>query len=319
MRSYRLWIALLVVAIVVYTVGRLDWAAVGTALLGAHLAPMLGAVLLVAFPLGARSARARFLLGAVGHAEIPASRVAAVTVFGFSLSSLTPGGSGDLLRVAALKPYGVAAPVSAAVVVYERVLDVAVMAALLGVALVVTLLPADVAATVLGAGVLVLALGVVGYGRWQPDPGVWMSRLPERIRAFLPPLEIARILFRPAVLGRAMSTTVVVFLTEALRPWLVLVALGLDTGFFAAWAIFTLAWLAGLVSMLPLGVGSWEAAAIWAFQLYGVDANTGAAGAVLLRAGVTLPAIALGVISMFMLRRAVGDDSVTPPAGQNDV
>ena len=54
----------------------------------------------------------------------------------------------------------------------------------------------------------------------------------------------------------------VVFVTEALRPWLVLVALGLNTGFFAAWAIFTLAWLAGLASMLPLGVGSWEAAAL---------------------------------------------------------
>jgi len=318
LRSYRLWIALLVVAIVFYTVGRLDWAAVGAALLEARLVPMLGAVLLVVFPLGARSARARFLLGAVGHAEIPPSRVAAVTVFGFSLSSLTPGGSGDLLRVAALKPYGVAAPVSAAVVVYERVLDVAVMAVLLGVALVVTLLPPDVAATLLGAGVLVLALGVVGYVRWQPDPGVWMSNLPERIRAILPPLEIARILFRPAVLGRALSTTAVVFLAEALRPWLVLVALGIDAGFFAAWAIFTLAWLAGLVSMLPLGVGSWEAAAIWAFQLYGVDANTGAAGAVLLRAGVTLPAMALGVLSMFMLRRAVGDDSAAPPTEQDD-
>lgn len=309
MRTHRIWIAALVVAVVVYTVGRLDWAAVLAALAGVRPLPMLAAALLVVLPLGARSVRARTLLAEVGYAEIPASRIAAVTVFGFSMSSLTPGGSGDLLRIAALRPYGVAPSVSAAVVVYERILDVAVMASLLGVALAVTLLPPAVASAVIGAGVLVLVLGAAGYARWQPDPDVWMSRLPARVHGLLPPVEIARTLFRPKVLGRAVATTILVFVTEALRPWLVLVALGLSTGFFAAWAIFTLAWLAGLVSMLPLGVGSWEAAAIWAFQLYGVDANTGAAGAVLLRAGVTLPAIVLGVVSMFSLRRVAGEAS----------
>ena len=310
MSPHRIWITALVIAVVVYTVGRLDWAAVVTALAGVRPLPMLGAVVLVVLPLGARSARARTLLAEVGYAEIPASRVAAVTVFGFSMSSLTPGGSGDLLRIAALRPYGVVPSVAAAVVVYERILDVVVMASLLGVALAVTWLPAAMAACAIGAGVLVLALGAAGYAHWQPDPDVWMSRLPARVQGFLPPVEIARTLFRPAVLGRAVATTTLVFVTEALRPWLVLVALGLSTGFFAAWAIFTLAWLAGLVSMLPLGVGSWEAAAIWAFQLYGVDANTGAAGAVLLRAGVTLPAIVLGIVSMWGLRRVVEEDSV---------
>ena len=82
-----------------------------------------------------------------------------------------------------------------------------------------------------------------------------------------------------------------------------------DVGFFGAWAIFTLAWLAGFASMLPLGVGSWETAAVWAFQLYGVDASTGAAGAVLLRTVVTLPALVLGLVSLRWLRVAAQESA----------
>jgi uncharacterized protein (TIRG00374 family) len=89
---------------------------------------------------------------------------------------------------------------------------------------------------------------------------------------------------------------------EALRPWLVVRAIGLDVGLLGAWAIFTLAFLAGLVTLLPLGVGSWETAAVWAFSLYGFDATEGAAATVLLRAGVTLPALLMGAVAFVGLR-----------------
>ena len=81
-------------------------------------------------------------------------------------------------------------------------------------------------------------------------------------------------------------------------------ALGFDMGLLEAWSVFTLAWLAGLLSLLPLGVGSWETAAVWAFGLYGVPASPAAAGAVLLRVAVTLPALAAGALSLVVLRRS---------------
>lgn len=306
MRVGRLGIALVVLAVVVWTLGRLDWSAVALQLASARLAPLVGAAVLVVLPLGLRSLRAQTLLARVGHGDIPAGRVAAVTVFGFSLSSLTPGGSGDLLRVAALRPYGVAASLSATIVVYERGLDLVVMVALLGVALAVSWLPTGVMAAVLSAaGACALALAV-GYARWSPAAERWIERAPARWQRWLPEPAAARPLFEPRVLGRALATTVLVFASEALRPWLVIVALGIDAGFFEAWAIFTLAWGAGLASLLPLGIGSWEAAAVWAFALYGIDPSTGAAGALLLRVAVTLPALLLGLVSFAWLRGAVG-------------
>ena len=298
--------ALVVLAVVVWTVGRLDWHAVAQQLAAARLAPLVGAAALVVLPLGLRSLRARMLLASVGHADIPAARVAAVTVFGFSLSSLTPGGSGDLLRVAALRPYGVAPSLSAAVVVYERGLDLLVMVALLGVALAVSWLPTAAMLAVLSVSAVGALALAVGYVRWRPAAEHWIERAPARLQRWLPEPAAARPLLEPRVLGRALATTVLVFAGEALRPWLVIVALGIEAGFFEAWAIFTLAWAAGLASLLPLGIGSWEAAAVWAFALYGIDPSTGAAGALLLRVAVTLPALLLGLVSCVWVRGAVG-------------
>jgi Mg2+-importing ATPase len=303
-RAGRLVIALVVLGVVAWTLAQLDWAVVGQQLSRARPGPLLAAAALVVLPLALRSLRARTLLSRVGHADIPAFRVAAVTVFGFSLSSLTPGGSGDLLRVAALRPYGVAPSLSAAIVVYERALDVAVMAALLGVALAVTWLPAGTMVAVLGVAAVATLAVAAAYALLRPAPERWIGRAPAPLRRWLPEPGALRPLLEPRVLGRALATTVLVFAAEALRPWLVIVALGVEAGLFEAWAIFTLAWGAGLVSMLPLGIGSWEAAAVWAFALYGVDPSTGAAGAVLLRAGVTLPALALGLLSFGWLRGA---------------
>lgn len=305
MRVYRVGIALAVVVAFGWTLARLDLAAVGSQLASARPGPLVLAALLVVLPLTLRSMRARALLSRVGHGDIPPVRVAAITVFGFSLSSLTPAGSGDLLRVAALRPYGVAPSLSAAVVVYERVLDLVVLVALLAVALVWTLLPAGQAAAVGVAATVFALLGAVGYAVWRPSPERWIARAPARLQRLLPDPRDAGPLFEPRVLGRALATTGFVFATEALRPWLVIGALDLDVGFLAAWAIFTLSWLAGLASLLPLGVGSWEAACVWAFALYGVEPNAGAAGAVLLRAGVTLPALVLGLVSLGWLRKSV--------------
>jgi Mg2+-importing ATPase len=305
----RLGIAAGVIAALAYTLGRIEWAAVGRVIASARPQPLLFAALGVVMPLGARSLRAGYLLRRTGYRQVPPLRIAAVTVYGFSLSSLTPGGSGDLLRVAALRPYGVSTRTSAALVVLERLLDVGVMAALLVVAL-----AASLGGTAQGVGAAsgmaaALAVGAGLYARWRPDPQRLARALPERARRFLPDGDAARALLAPRTIVTSFGFTVLVFASEALRPWWVLQALGFDVGFFGAWSVFTLAWLAGLLSLLPLGVGSWETAAVWAFGLYGIGPSEGAAGALLLRAGVTVPALAAGVLALFVLRRSVLGES----------
>lgn len=302
----RAALALLVLAALAFTLRKIEWSAVGAALAQARLLPLALATGLVAAPLGLRSLRAHALLRAVGHGGVPFGRAAAVTIFGFSMSSLTPGGSGDLLRVGALAPYGVAPATAAALVVYERALDVVVMASLLVVALAVDWLAPAQATLVVALLAFALALTGVAAARSRRALSALAARLPAPIARLAPHDAVARVLLAPRVLARAFATTALVFASEALRPWLVLEALGLELGPLAAYSIFTLAWLAGLASMLPLGVGSWETAAVWAFALYGVDASRGAAGAALLRAGVTLPAIVAGVLAMFALRRGPG-------------
>jgi Mg2+-importing ATPase len=312
-RAVRLGIALLVLVALVYTLRRIDWREAARAFERADPTDLAAAALLVVLPLGLRSLRAHMLASRCGLA-VPPGRMAAITIFGFSLSSLTPGGSGDLLRVAALRPHGVSAPVSVALVVYERGLDLAVVVLSLVAALLATLAPSPWVVPGLAALAFIPAGAAVVWIVWAPSVDALARVLPAGLRRLLPPSAVAAQLLAPATLARAFGLTLAVFAFEALRPWLVTRALGFDMGLLEAWSVFTLAWLAGLLSLLPLGVGSWETAAVWAFGLYGVPASPAAAGAVLLRVGVTLPALAAGALSFAALRRSLASSSPSEPA-----
>lgn len=257
---------------------------------------------MVFFPIGLRCLRASAIFTRIGYVA-PFHKLAAVTIFGFSLSSVTPGGTGDLARVAALRPYGVNVRDGASIVVYERLLDVAVMFAFLGVSLLATLASYQVLAMSAAAGAVLLAIAAAMLVYARP----WLARmdgaLPKVARRVLPDRQTAGALLEPRILLTSLSFTLGVFAFESLRTLLVLRSLGLDVNIFEAWVIFTLPFLAGLVSLLPMGVGSWETAAVWTFALYGYDENVGAAGTVLLRTGITVPSLLTGLVAMLFLRR----------------
>jgi uncharacterized protein (TIRG00374 family) len=234
---------------------------------------------------------------------VPFHRLTAVTIFGFSLSSVTPGGTGDLIRVAVLEPYGVNKRDGASIVVYERLLDVSTMFAFLGASLLVTLASYQVLALSVAAGVLLLAVAAIFLIFARFFLGRLDQILPKITQRVLPDKQTAAVLLEPRTLFTSFLFTLGVFTFEALRTLLVLRSLGLEVDVFEAWVIFTLPFLAGLVSLLPLGVGSLETAAVWTFSLYGYDENVGAAGTVLLRSGITLPSLLAGILAMLFLRR----------------
>ncbi len=301
--QYRILIGIAVLAALTWTLRRLDLLEVVREIQGADWVLLSAAGLLTVAPLALRTLRAAFIFHRAGYTGVPFREMGAITIFGFSLSSVTPAGAGDLLRVAALRPYGVVARDSVSIVVFERTLDVLVMLALLGIALLVTLAPSLIASVAILAFACISGLLMLLWWRRPPSPGSLERFLPAFASRLLPGARTTEALLAPSTLFASLLLTALVFGFEALRPWLVIRALGLDVGIFAAWAIFTLALLSGLATLLPLGLGSWETAGVWAFSLYGFDMNTGAAGVVLLRAGVTLPTLLAGFVSLILLRR----------------
>jgi uncharacterized membrane protein YbhN (UPF0104 family) len=302
-RRYRTLIAIAVIVAIVLIVRRLDLPEVGRVIKGADWRPFAAAAALVVAPLALRSLRAIYVFRSAGHGHVPPSSLAAITVLGFSLSSVTPGGAGDLLRAAPLSRYGVPVRDSTAIVIYERVIDLTAVLLLLAAALLVTLAPAPLALGVLLVFAAVAVVVASALRRWLPAVAGLFNMLSAIGAPMVPGPAVAAALLRPRTLVAMVAFTLPVFALEALRGLLVVRALGLDLNLGEVWVVLAISSLAGLLTLLPLGVGSWEAAAIWIFGLYGVDANAGAAGALLLRAGITLPSLLAGALAWTVAAR----------------
>ncbi len=302
---YRVVAGLLVVIALALTLRRLDLPEVKRLIGDADWSLLAAAAALVVAPLALRSLRAAFIFRRAGHGHVPLSTMTAVTVFGFSMSSVTPGGVGDLFRLAPLARHGVGARDAGAIVIYERAMDVVVMLALLSVAMAVTLAPRVIAVAALSAIAAAIGLAAIAWWRRASLPALPQRLTPAFVQCLLPRPATTAALLAPSTFSATLGLTILIFAFEAVRPWLVIRALGLDVNVLEAWVLFTLPLLAGLVTLLPLGLGSWEAAAVWTFGIYGFGANTGAAGAVLMRAGVTVPTLLAGAVALIALRRVL--------------
>ncbi len=239
-----------------------------------------------------------------------------VTTVGNVAGVLTPAGAGDLLRGVALKEkHGVGGVSATSAVLYERLYLPLLMIMAIGLAgavLAVIDYPWAVALVVVagvvaaaGCGFLyVLGSAVVrslaprGLGkRWGERVENWL-RFPAEVDEMLAGL------FRDMKLGLGFSllTTLVYGLT-ALQVWLVLEALGAEVTVMEAWIAFALASLAGMLVMMPGGLGVWDAALPAILTSQGVDLLTATAAAILLRGLQTLPLGLLAVAAYLALSR----------------
>ncbi len=112
-------------------------------------------------------------------------------------------------------------------------------------------------------------------------------------------------LFRDMKLGLGFSSvTMFVYALTALQVWLVLEELGAEVTLMEAWIAFAVASLAGMLSILPGGLGIWDAALPAILTTQGVNLLSATAATLLLRGLLTLP---LGLSAMaaylFLSRR----------------
>lgn len=294
-RIFRIITGALVATVLSWTIYHIDFAEVLVHLREVDLVLVAFASLLVLVPLGLRSLRSAFLFSKAGY-TVPLWKIAAITVFGFSMTSVTPGGSGDFLRVAALKDQNVGALDSAAIIVYERVLDAIVIVAYFAIAFPITLGSWGALAVMGYAACVLIALLLILILLPRPSMGILVRLLPKITRR-LSPNETTQQLIVPQILVVSLGFTLLMFGSVWLRSFLFIQSMGIEVGIFQTWVIFALPFFATVVSLIPLGLGSWEAAAVWTFAFYGFDTSESAAATVVLRIGLTVPAILVGTIA----------------------
>jgi uncharacterized protein (TIRG00374 family) len=256
---------------------------------------------------------------------IPAVPSVFAFVAGFAFTA-TPGKVGEVVKSFLLKRrFGVPVSSTAASLVVERVTDLLaiLLLAVIGLALgglgggPLALGPDDGSVWVLVAGLLglALALAFLLHARLRRALLVTLGRLPglARLSRSLPSLlDASRQLLTPVPLVFGLALAVAAWSCEALALGLVLDTLGAEVSRAGAFFAFAAASLLGVLSMLPGGLGGFEATMVILLGRLAVGKPTAVAATLLFRLATLWLVSILGllVLVVWMLVYGRGEDSI---------
>ncbi len=264
------------------------------------LTPAIIAVVLNVPVLSLVAVRGSFILARLGH-RVPVLALAPVSILGNVVGSLTPAAAGDLLRTPFFKDrHDISYPDGLAAIIYERGFSLFVLALSTGAAAAWIAVPSAAAAAVTVVAAAMLVAGptaaalvlhrlrsVLPAGDEDPPDASFVTRTLGTVgRSF----ESLQVLLRDgAATAGVGGLSLLIFAVMATQMWLVVRALGLDLSPAESWTALGASMLAGILTFLPLGLGTLDATLAAVVGVAEGGFSTGAAAAVLLRATVTLP------------------------------
>lgn len=318
MRRWIFWVGVLIsVALLVISLGGLRLQDVMASLQQAQFGWILPGVAVYFIAVGVRTWRWSYLLRPMKH--IPVRRLYSVVVIGYMGNNIYPARIGELLRAYVLRrKEAVPMAFSLSTVLLERIIDGLVMVAFVLIGLHrVPALPAVLLNVLAGFSVLfVAAIGVFFYLALAPKTtqrlaGAVINRIvPHRFRA--PGLEFAErfvhgaeCLRRPSDLFVIVLSTIITWLIETLKYWLVMHAFGLESQLTFV-DLMLVNGVANLFTIIPSGpgfVGTFDFGGIGTLLALGVERTTATAYTLVLHAVLWLPVTLLG--AFFMLREGL--------------
>ena len=253
--------------------------------------------------------RAHFVLQRLG-ARVRPSVLVPAAILGNVAGSLTPASSGELLRTAVLRSHA-NLPVDdgLALVLYERALSVWIMAA--GTAIVAAFVALARTQAIAVAGVVAILALLPAVGPWLldllPDAGGDEDRagmlrsLVRRIQRVSSRLQL--LLNDRALLAGWSLLTSAIFALTTLQLWLLARSVSHAIRPEEAWTAYGASQLAGIASLLPLGLGAADGSLAALLRRMGTTFEQGTVVAILVRATMTLPLGLLAVASYLYLAR----------------
>jgi uncharacterized protein (TIRG00374 family) len=252
------------------------------------------------------------------------------TILGFVAGGLTPAASGELLRAQALRSAAnVPLQPGMTAVIYERVMSLYLLLVTTGLVMVSTMLPGPWVAIV---AVVAIALCAAPWattsiaGRLLPTEGQvrWSGRAGRLPRKLLHMAAQLRFLLADGRLITGFSAvTLAMFALIAAQYWFLAQAAGTSISVTDAWLAFGLSTFAGVLALIPLGLGVLDAALAAALDRLGTTIEQGGVIALLVRGVVTLPLVlaALGCYLYLHGRglRAPAGAAATPFANDHSI
>lgn len=313
MKKWHFWLGVLISILFIWLALRglrLEefWGAVQ----GANYIWLLPGVAVYFVGVWVRAWRWHYLLGPIK--KIPTKTMFPITTIGYMGNNIYPARAGEVLRAVILKRReGVPVSASLATIIVERIFDGVVM-----LAFVFLNLPELARLTgasgfvgniqqvaVIGAGVFLGALAVFLLAAMFPlvtaRVGGWFINrfLPERLREkvggiLLRFLEGLASLRSPFNVLMVFFTSVIIWLLETGKYWLVMHAFPFEVSFFALMLMNGIVNLATTIPSAPGYIGTFDAPGIAVLTAYGVDQATAAGYTLVLHVALWLPITLLG-------------------------
>jgi uncharacterized protein (TIRG00374 family) len=248
--------------------------------------------------------RSSFVLAKLGY-RIDLRTAMPIAIVGNVAGALTPASSGEIIRGVLLRSRAdVAARDGAALVLFERGLSVYLIVLATALAALLLVLPAfwavplvvAMAPLLLVPGVVLAIVARVFDARAIGGGNRFVRGVRQSIDG------LASLTRSTSLVARWSAVTVVMMAITAAQYWLVANALGDGVAFHEALLAYGASQIAGIVSLLPLGLGSSDATLVSLWRRFGLTYDQAASGAVLIRAVSTLPLIAIAVGSYVYLQ-----------------
>lgn len=270
-----------------------------TAAIGTGAIVLVFALSLVNYAL--RYLRWRYLLGALGH-TIPEGANLSCYLAGFAFTA-TPGKAGEAVRTLYLLRYGVSASESIGALIFDRLFDLVAMI------LLAALLFLHWGATLALAVAVCLGCAFAGVPAVRRVFVAVLQRLsslvPARARSKLGALSNLKLvtarLAQPKLLAIGFALSFPAWLAEGYGLHVLAAALGQNLDVTAAIGVYAVSILIGVVSFLPGGLGSTEAAMGLLLSRHGLSPESAVAATILCRIATLWFAVVLGVIAALWL------------------
>ena len=259
-----------------------------------------------------RAWRWHYLLGPIK--KIPTSKMFPITTIGYMGNNIYPARAGEVLRAVILKrKEGVSVSASLATIIVERIFDGVVMLAFVFLNLselarltgssgfVGNIQQVAVIGTGVFLGALIVFLVAAMFPHMAERIGLWMIEhvTPKRLHTkiisvmnkFLDGLASLRSPFNVLMV---FFTSVIIWLLETGKYWLVMHAFDFSVSFFALMLMNGIVNLATTIPSAPGYIGTFDAPGIAVLTAYGVEHSTAAGYTLVLHVALWLPITLLG-------------------------
>lgn len=279
--------------------------------------PVLLALVLNVPVIWLRALRAQLIVRHLGH-RVPMRSMLPIQLVGQTSSTITPAASGDYVRAYLWRSSnGVPVRVGAAVVTFERLYSLFLMAA---VSVLLILFPRH---GVVGWILVAIGLGIAAFApllfelmpttleQWalaRLGKGRFMGRFKEGATVMVD--QFRNLMKSPLLLAWTSALTLINFAAMGAQLWLVMLALAHRVPITQAVAANSTSQLAGILSTLPFGIGSQDAILVTVFAGYGVTVSLAASAAVLMRAATTIPLALAGLAAYLMVDKPAARPAV---------